>query len=419
MFRYLNPKNWRPQASNSISSSHQLLEYLVAMQGAMSEAGEEVTTLTALEDPTVFACVKVLAESIAQLPLHVMKQTGDRREVVNKTDAYNILKRKPCSWMTPRQFRRLMVARTAIEGNFVAIKNKVGGRVYELLPVANSRVTVDQDDRFDVTYKIETKTGTRTFQKDEIFHYYSLSLDGLTGLNPVALHKTHIGLSLALDKFGARLFKNGAHPRTILSTDITLKETEMKRIVQSFKEQTGGDKAHSTHILDGGFKPHRVTLTAEEAQFNETRKLFRSVLASIWRVPPHMINDLEKATFSNIENLARQFVDYALMPWLVDLEEAYAYQLLTERERDMGYFIKHNVNGLLRGDASARANFYKAALGSLQQPAWMKPNEIRELEDLDKGPDELDEFMIPSAGQTPSEPPPEPQPKEEEENATA
>lgn len=412
----------RKQPENSISTSHQLLEYLRSVQGAMSEAGEAVNTITAMEDPTVFACVKVLSESVAQLPLNVMRKTSQGSEIVFNSDAYQILKRRPNGWMTPRQFRRLLVARTAAEGNFIAIKNKVRGRVFELLPVSNNRVTVEQDDRYEVTYKVETNTGTRIYPKEDIFHYYSLSLDGISGLNPIELHKTHIGLSLALDKFGARLFKNGAHPRVILSTENVLKEEEMKRIIKSFQEQTGGEKSHSTQLMDGGFKASRITLTAEEAQFNETRKLMRSILAAIWRVPPHMIGDLEKATFSNIENLARQFVDYALMPWLVDLEEVYSYQLLTERERDLGYFLRHNVNGLLRGDAAARAAYYKSALGSLQQPGWMSPNEIRGLEDMDEGPEELNQYMVPNQETEEPEPEPEPDPEEteeEDENETA
>lgn len=386
---------WFRQPQNSISSSQQLLEYLISLQGGESEAGENVNTLSALEDPTVFACINALAQSVSQLPIAVMKKTDSGREVVEETDAHRLLKVQPCKWMTPRQFRRLTVARAAAEGNFVAIKNRVGGKTYELLPVANNRITKHQDDNFDVYFELETSRGKRRYELDEVFHYHTLSLDGLTGLNPIQLHKTHIGLSLALDKFGARLFKNGAHPRIYLTTDGTIKEDAMKRIVASLRETTGGEKAHSTTVLDGGLKPTRATLTAEEAQFNETRKLIRSILASIWRVPPHMVGDLEKATFSNIENLARQFVDYALMPWLVDLEEVYAHQILSERERLEGYFIKHNVNGLLRGDATARANYYKSALGSIQQPGWMTPNEVRELEDQDKGPDELDEFMTP------------------------
>ena len=406
------------QPENSISTSQELLEYIYTITGIDSEAGEKVSALTALEDPTVFACVKVLAESVSQLPINIYKQTGDRKEIVNQTDAYRILKRKPNSWLTSRQFRRLIVARTALEGNFIAVKNKVGNRVFELLPVANGRVTIEQDSDFNVTYRIDMKGGQRIYQKEDIFHYYSLSLDGLTGLDPVALHKTHIGLSLALDKFGARLFKNGAHPRVLLSSDLTLKEDEMKRIIKSFKEQTSGNNAHSTHIMDGGFKASRLTLTAEEAQFNETRKLMRSILAAIWRVPAHMVNDLEKATFSNIENLARQFVDYALMPWLVDLEDVFAQQLLTERERDMGYFIKHNVNGLLRGDAVSRAQFYTAALGSMQTPGWMSPNEVRELEDRDKGPTELDDYMVPVTSEPELEQETEPEQEEEDDETT-
>lgn len=403
MFEWLKPKNRRTEdPQNSISSSQQLLQLIDQLQGAQSEAGENVSTLTAMEDPTVFACVKVLAESVAQLPLNVMRRTASGRAVVQETDAHNLLKRKPCGWMTPRQFRRLIVARTAAEGNFIAVKVKVRGRVVELLPLANSRVTVEQDSSFDVRYKVDTDAGPRVYDQSDIFHYYSMSLDGISGLNPIQLHKTHIGLSLALDKFGARLFKNGAHPRNLMSTEQVLDEKTIKRIAESFSSGTGGENAHSTHIVDGGFKVSRMSMTAEEAQFNETRKLLRSILAAIWRVPPHMINDLEKATFSNIENLARQFVDYALMPWLVDLEEVYEHQLLTEREREQGYFVKHNVNGLLRGDSQSRAEFYTAALGSIQQPGWMSPNEVREIEDRDKGPEELDRIMRPTE-QSPSE----------------
>lgn len=411
MFGWMRKLVERNEPKNAAADEPANLQALLdAFRYPTTESGITVTPFSALECPTVFACVRVLAESAAMLPLMFVERSADGKSRTENmdTNAYRLLTKRPNPWQTPYQFRRLVVARTALRGNFYAFKNIARGVVRELLPLDNDRVTVKQEDDFSIRYKVTGKNGEpQTFTSAEIFHVHGLSMDGFSGLDPVTLHKNNIALALALDRYGGYLFKNGAMVSGILSTDKVLKPEDMARVRESWEAAHGKEKQFGTAVVDNGFKYEQMSMSASDAQFNESKKLMRSILSALWRIPPHMVGDLEKATFSNIENLARQFVDYALMPWLIDLEQSYAQQLMTDAERQT-IAVKHNLNALLRGDSKTRSQYYKDAIVG---GGWMNRNEVRAKEDMDPA-DGLDDFILPlnvgSADKTVEPQPPEP-----------
>jgi len=380
-------KRKRGNAKNSITTAADLADVLIAFSNE-SSSGVSVTPDVALQSPTVFACIRVLSESVAMLPLHLFDRTDEDKPVIIKDHAaIKLLTKRPNENQTPFKFRQLMVIDSALQGNFTAFKNKVGGETRELIYIPQP-VTIKQASDLTVTYKINGIEGEKT--KKDIFHYYGFSTNGYSGVNISKLQRDIIGLSIALDDYGSKFFRNSGRPSGLLSTEAKLQPDQIKKIVESWNEAVGGEKQLSTALLDNGFKWQQITATPNEAQYLDTKKLVRSLLSAIWRVPSHMINDLESATFSNIENLARQFVDYALMPWLIDLEQTYGMQLLTEKEQETMYF-KHNVDGLLRGDSKARAAIYASGI----QNAYLSPNEVRKKEDIApyEGGDEFNKQM--------------------------
>jgi len=372
MFSYFKRK--KGDAKNSITTAGDLADVLAAF-GGESASGVSVSPASALQSPTVFACIRVLSESVAMLPLHLFDRT-DPDKPVKVTDhrAIKMLTVKPNENQTPFKFRALMVVDSALQGNFTAFKNKVQGETRELIYIPQP-VAIEQGKDLTVTYKLPRLEEKKT--KKDVFHYYGFSTNGYSGVNVSQLQKDIIGLAIALDKYGSMFFKNSGRPSGILSTEQKLTKPQVEKIVESWNEVVGGENQLSTALLDHGFKWQAISSTPNEAQYLDTKKLARSLLSAIWRVPSHMVNDLEKATFSNIESLARQFVDYALMPWLIDLEQTFGMQLLTEEEQETLYF-KHNVDGLLRGDSKARALIYAGGI----QNGYLNRNEVRSKEEL-------------------------------------
>ncbi len=210
-----------------------------------------------------------------------------------------------------------------------------------------------------------------------------LGFDGLVGYSPIAMAKNAIGLAIAAEEYGSKFYANGAAPSGVLEHPGTLKDPA--RVRDSWQATFGGStNSHKVAVLEEGMKYTPISINPSEAQFLETRKFQINEIARIFRVPPHMIGDLEKATFSNIEQQSLEFVKYTLEPWLIRLEQAMFRALLTKDEKKQ-YFFKFNVDGLLRGDYQSRMNGYATA----RQNGWMSANDIRELENLDKIPEEL------------------------------
>ncbi|MCX4025114.1 phage portal protein [Spartinivicinus marinus] len=358
--------------------SHGLLQALGV--GYETDTNITVTPESAMRCCTVFSCIRVLAESVGQLPLNYFVQQGEKRVKATGNRLYHLLKLSPNSYMTSQELWELCITHLCLRGNFYAYKNTVKGELRELLPLNPDNVEPKLLDDYTLVYDVTFANGSRDIlTADQVFHVKGFSVDGIKGVSPISYARNAIGLGLATEKHGAKLFSNGARPGGILSTDQTLNDDVVKRVKQSWDDQYQGlDNAHKVAILEAGLKWVSVGMTSDDAQFLETRKYQRSEICGLFRVPPHMVGDLEKATFSNIEHQAQEFVVNALVPYLTRIEQRIQVSLIPEAKR-ASHFAKFNVNSLLRGDMKSRAEFYT----KLQQTGSLSPNEIRALEDLD------------------------------------
>jgi HK97 family phage portal protein len=227
------------------------------------------------------------------------------------------------------------------------------------------------------------KSMTVTLRPSDVFHIPGLGFDGLVGYSPIAMAKNAIGMAIACEEYGAKFFANGAAPGGVLEHPGTIKDPQKVRDSWNAAYQ-GSSNSHRVAVLEEGMKYQPIGISPEQAQFFETRKFQINEIARIFRVPPHMVGDLEKSSFSNIEQQSLEFVKYTLDPWVIRWEQTISRALLRPDEKKL-YFAKFNVDGLLRGDYVSRMNGYAIA----RQNGWMSANDIRELENLDRIPPEL------------------------------
>ncbi|SFP74783.1 phage portal protein, HK97 family [Ruminobacter amylophilus] len=357
-----------------------------------STAGKLVTERSAMQMTAVYACVRILSESIASLPVHLYQyeSEGNKAKAV-KHPLYRILHDEPNPEMTSFVFRETLMTHLLLWGNaYAQIIRNGKGEVIGLYPLMPNRMTVDRNSNSQIIYQYQIqdsdahtgKTGSVTLKPSEVLHVPGLGFDGLVGYSPIAMAKNAIGLSIATEEYGARFFANGATPGGILEFPGTVKNPESIR--ESWNKGFSGNNAHKVAILEEGMKYTPISISPEQAQFLETRKFQIDEIARIFRVPPHMVGDLEKSSFSNIEQQSLEFVKYTLEPWIIRWEQSLNRALLSETEKP-DYFVKFNVDGLLRGDYQSRMNGYAIA----RQNGWMSANDIRSLEQLDLIPDEL------------------------------
>ena len=253
------------------------------------------------------------------------------------------------------------------------------------------RMSVERDNKGTLYYKYTkitedapTMEGTTVYlDASDVLHVPGLGFDGLVGYSPIAMAKNAIGLAIAAEEYGSKFYANGAAPSGVLEHPGTLKDPSKVR--DSWNAAFGGSaNSHKVAVLEEGLKYTPISISPNEAQFLETRKFQINEIARIFRVPPHMVGDLEKSSFSNIEQQSLEFVKYTLDPWVIRWEQSLFRALLSEEEKS-SYFFKLNVEGLLRGDYASRMNGYATA----RQNGWMSANDIRQLEDLDRIPAEL------------------------------
>jgi HK97 family phage portal protein len=367
----------------AITTSRELEQALIA-QDVGTAAQVILTPKTALMVQAVGCAVAILAESVAQLPIVVFRDAGDRRrERITDDDVFRVLHDRPNGWQDSFQFRELLQTHLALWGNCYAFKNRLRstGRLQELLPIHPDRVRVEQDEQYRVTYRVSLPNGNQVvLGQDKVFHIRDRSLNGYEGLSRLKSGRDSIGLAMAAERWGGQLFGNSARPAGVLSTDKSLTGDQIKQIASSWQAAHGGENALGTAVLDGGFKWEPLVMNNKDAQFLETRKFQIAEVARLYRIPPHMLADLDRATFSNIEQQSLEFVKYSLMPWLRRWEAAVNAQLLMPemagrvRQRSM----KFNVDGLLRADIKTRYEAY--AIG--RQNGWLSTNDVREQEDL-------------------------------------
>ena len=358
-----------------------------------SNSGKNVNERSAMQMTAVYACVRILSESIAGLPVHLYQyvDSGSKQKAIEHP-LYRLLHDEPNQEMTSFVFRETLMTHLLLWGNaYAQIIRNGKGQVVALYPLMPNRMSVDRDDKGHLFYQYQmqdsdaptAKSGTVILKPSDVLHIPGLGFDGLVGYSPIAMAKNAIGLSIATEEYGAKFFANGATPSGILEYPGTVKNPEAIR--ESWNAGFGGSSnAHKVAVLEEGMKYTPIAISPNEAQFLETRKFQIDEIARIFRVPPHMVGDLEKSSFSNIEQQSLEFVKYTLEPWIVRWEQSLNRALLSETEK-AAYFVKFNVDGLLRGDYQSRMNGYATA----RQNGWMSANDIRELENLDLIPDEL------------------------------
>ena len=356
-------------------------------------SGKMVTETSAMQITAVYSCVRILAEAVAGLPLHVYKynDAGSKEKVLDHP-LYRLLHDEPNPEMTSFVFRETLMSHLLLWGNaYAQIVRNARGEVIALYPLMPNKMTVDRDSNGRLFYLYQRgsedapvlgKDSQVYLAPTDVLHIPGLGFDGLIGYSPIAMAKNAIGLAIATEEYGARFFANGAAPSGVLEHPGTIKDPQKVRDSWNAAYR-GSANAHKVAVLEEGMKYQTIGVSPEQAQFLETRKFQIDEIARIFRVPPHMVGDLEKSSFSNIEQQSLEFVKYTLDPWVSRWEQSMCRVLLSESEK-LSYFIKFNVDGLLRGDYASRMAGYATA----RQNGWMSANDIRELENLDRIPPE-------------------------------
>ena len=355
-------------------------------------SGKAVNERTAMQTTAVYPCVRILAEAVASLPLHIYRYSDTSKERVPEHPLYTILHDEPNVDMTSFVFRETMMSHLLVYGNaYSQIIRDGAGRVLGLYPLLPDKMEVDRLENGELVYYYSRYSeenpnfrdmGRIALRQQDVLHIPGLGFDGLVGYSPIAMAKNAVGMTLACEEYGASFFANGANPGGVLEHPGVLKDPGKVR--ESWNSvYRGSGNAHKIAVLEEGMKYQQIGIPPEEAQFLETRKFQINEIARLYRIPPHMVGDLEKSSFSNIEQQSLEFVKYTLDPWVIRWEQSLQKALLLPEEKKE-YFIKLNVDGLLRGDYQSRMSGYATA----RQNGWMSANDIRELEDLNPIPEE-------------------------------
>jgi len=357
-----------------------------------STSGKPVNERTAMQTTAVYACVRILAETVASLPLHIYQYTDIGKMRVYDHPLYRILHDEPNEEMTSFVFRETLMSHLLVWGNAYAQIIRDGrGQVLGLYPLLPDKIEVDRADNGEIYYIYSRNSdenpnfhenGKIYLRQQDVLHIPGLGFDGLVGYSPIAMAKNAVGMTLACEEYGASFFANGANPGGVLEHPGVLKDPAKVR--ESWHSVYGGSRnAGKVAVLEEGMKYQQIGIPPEEAQFLETRKFQINEIARLYRIPPHMVGDLDKSSFSNIEKQSLEFVKYTLDPWVVRWEQALCKTLLLPAEKQK-YFIKLNVDGLLRGDYQSRMNGYSIG----RQNGWLSANDIRLMEDLNPIPAE-------------------------------
>lgn len=349
-----------------------------------STSGKRVTEQSAMQMTAVYSCVRILSEAVAGLPLHLYRYNdkGGKEKAIDHP-LYRILHDEPNPEMTSFIFRETLMTHLLLWGNaYAQIIRNGKGEIVALYPLMPNKMKVDRDANGVLYYEYIHSTDEADTMKNnivrlssyDVLHIPGLGFDGLVGYSPIAMAKNAIGMAIACEEYGAKFFANGAAPSGVLEHPGVIKDPQ--RIRDSWQSTYGGTaNAHRVAVLEEGMKYTPISISPEQAQFLETRKFQINEIARIFRVPPHMVGDLEKSSFSNIEQQSLEFVKYTLDPWVIRWEQALSRALFTEEEKTT-LFIKFNLEGLLRGDYVSRMSGYATA----RQNGWMSANDIRELE---------------------------------------
>lgn len=367
-------------------STESAYEEIFGMQPTKSVSPDLAMKLSA-----VYACVYVLSSSVAQLPLHVKCKSGDKVETVKDHPAYYLLHDSPNAWQTSYKLREYAQSSVLLYGNaYIHIVRDKNGEVVSLESLEPWKVQLLKNgSRYVYAYYGDDKT--MSLSPDDVLHIKSLGPSIKTGKSVIQTHAETIGLGLDARKFASGFFGGNARPAGILSVKTPLNSNaweNFKKMWQTAQEKLRSEE-NKTILLPAELDYKALTVSPVDTELLSMMKLNRSEIAGIFNVPAHMINDLEKATFSNISEQTIQFIRFSVMPWVVNWEQELNRKIFTDAERKAGYFVKFNLAGIMRGTAGERATFYHAAITD----GWMSRNEARQLEDMNPV-EGLDEMLV-------------------------
>ena len=350
--------------------------------GGATYSGISVNPDSAMKLITVHSCVKILAETVKQLPLHLYKRNGQKREKALDHPLYSLLHDQPNSWMTSSEFWGMAQTHISLRGNFYAYKATIGERVKELIPLdPDSIVKIEQLPDYSLKYHVKDIWGNiRELDGSKIFHLRGLLLNkSYMGLNPIEYLREALGIPLAGERFVAKYFGKGLHPGAVIKHPLNLSVKAHSDLRTALKEKYAGlGNVHELMLLDEGMDIVFPQVKLVDAQFLEQMKFSESQIAGLFRVPLMLLQTGDKTpTYASSEQFMLSFVIHTVMPMLVNIEKAITRDLLTSSEKK-AYYPKFSVNALLRGSMKERADFYREMVNA----EIMSPNECRALEDL-------------------------------------
>ena len=361
----------RGQPTDSVSSAP-------AFYMGQSISGKIVNERSSMQTTAVFACVRIIAETVASLPLHTYRYKDDGKEKMYTHPLYRLLHDEPNPEMTSFTLRETLMTHILLWGNaYCQIIRNGKGQVVSLYPLLPDKMTVDRDGKGNLYYAYRKEGVTHYLGPEDVLHVPGLGFDGVMGYSPVALAKNAIGLNIAAEEYGGRFFANNAMPSGILSTAGTLKDpTKVRDAWQS--AYGGSSNSNKVAVLEDGLQYQAISMPNSDAQFLETRKFQIEEICRIFQVPPHMVADLSKSSFSNIENQSISFVVHTIRPWLVRLEQAMNKKLFLESEKGK-CFVSFNASALMRGDYKSRMDGYAIGI----QNGFFSVNDVRKMENMD------------------------------------
>jgi HK97 family phage portal protein len=347
---------------------------------ARTGSGMSVSPDSALRLAAVYACVRILAETMASLPLVVYQRRADGgKDKVTDHWLYRLMAKRPNRFQNPFEWREMLQGHLALRGNaYNQIITNTRGEIIELMPIHPDRVKIELLPSGEYRYRVTDRAGTEVIlPRGEVWHLRGLSSDGLMGMSPIELARENLGMALAAQDYGARFFANDAKPTGgWIEFPGSFKDSEAKKVFrESYQQAQSGANRGKVLVLENGMKFHEVGVTNKDAQFLELRKFQITDVARLFRVPPHMIADLDRATFSNIEQQSLEFVMHTMTPWAERWEASIESELLLEGD---DIEIEFDFANLMRGDAASRSSYYQSGI----QNGWLTRNEARIAENL-------------------------------------
>lgn len=331
-----------------------------------------VTTDKALSLSAVWGCVKLLSDTFASLPFHIYRENEDGKVIIPH-NVSNLIKKQPTEYTTSYVWHQLGMSKLLLDGNYVCWieRNDTNGRPTKLVPILTPfKIVTVQNELF---YKFTYNDKEEVVPERDIFHVKGFTDDGLYGKSLISAHRDMLSIGVSSQKASKDFYEKGAKMDGYLSTDSVLKEDTYKRVKDSFNSRN----EERVPLLDGGLKFYQLKLNPQDAQYIESRKFTELDIARIFRVPPHMIGIMDRATWSNVEAMGIEFSKYTMLPLCTNWEQEINKKLLTEREKT-DHYSRYNLEGLMRGDMKTRYESYKVAI----QNGFKSINEVRALEDM-------------------------------------